>query len=49
MIDKIRLHARGELQQRKKEHGIADRTDILTISDLMDFDEGRFAEATKTA
>jgi len=37
------------LEQRKKEHGIADRTDILTISDLMDFDEGRFAEATKTA
>ncbi|OLB00275.1 MAG: DUF5069 domain-containing protein [Verrucomicrobia bacterium 13_2_20CM_54_12] len=39
----------ARLEQRKKEHGIADRTDILTISDLMDFDEGRFAEATKTA
>ena len=39
----------ARLEQRKKEQGIADRTDILTISDLMDFDEGRFAAATKTA
>src|SRR5213075_3555245 len=39
----------ARLEQRKKEHGIADRTDILTISDLMDFDEDRFAEAIKTA
>ena len=39
----------ARLEERKKEHGIADRTDILTIPDLMDFDEGRFAEATKTA
>jgi gluconokinase len=37
------------LEERKKEHGITDRTDILTIPDLMDFDEGRFAEATKPA
>ena len=30
------------LEQRKKEAGIADRNDILTIPDLIDFDEGRF-------
>jgi gluconokinase len=35
------------LEQRKKKRGIAGRTDILTIADLIDFDEGRFAEATK--
>ncbi|HEY2680514.1 MAG TPA: DUF5069 domain-containing protein [Candidatus Udaeobacter sp.] len=29
------------LEQRKKEAGIADRDDILTIPDLIDFDEGR--------
>jgi Domain of unknown function (DUF5069) len=29
------------LEQRKKEAGIADRNDILTIPDLIDFDEGR--------
>ena len=32
------------LEKRKKKHGIADRTDILTIADLIDFDEGRFRE-----
>ena len=31
------------LEKRKKEHGIADRSDILTISDLIDFDEGRIS------
>jgi gluconokinase len=36
------------LEERKKKHGIADRTDVLTIADLIDFDEGRFPEATKT-
>jgi hypothetical protein len=29
------------LEQRKKEYGIADRADIVTIPDLIDFDEGR--------
>jgi hypothetical protein len=29
------------LQKRKQEMGIADRGDILTIPDLIDFDEGR--------
>jgi hypothetical protein len=29
------------LEKRKKKYGIADRTDILTIIDLIDFDEGR--------
>jgi gluconokinase len=29
------------LEQRKKEAGIADHIDILTIPDLIDFDEGR--------
>jgi hypothetical protein len=37
------------LEERKKTGGIADRTDILTIPDLIDFDEGRFPETTKTA
>src|SRR6266513_2778665 len=30
------------LEQRKKERGIAGRTDILAFPDLMDFDEDRF-------
>jgi gluconokinase len=29
------------LEERKREFGIADRTDIVTIPDLIDFDEGR--------
>jgi hypothetical protein len=29
------------LDEAKQEHGIADRTDIRTITDLIDFDEGR--------
>jgi hypothetical protein len=29
------------LELRKKEYGITNRADILTISDLIDFDEGR--------
>jgi hypothetical protein len=29
------------LEERKKKYGIADRTDVLTIADLIDFDEGR--------
>ena len=36
------------LEQRKKEAGIADRHDIVTIPDLIDFDEGRFPQAAKT-
>ncbi len=36
------------LEERKKKYGISDRVDILTIPDLIDFDEGRFPEATKT-
>src|SRR5437867_897856 len=39
----------ARLEERKKEHDIPDRTDILTIPDLMDVDEGRFPETTKTA
>jgi hypothetical protein len=35
------------LEQRKKKLGIADHTDILTMADLIDLDEGRFPEATK--
>jgi len=35
------------LEQRKREHGIADRDDIATIPDFIDFDEGRFPEPTK--
>jgi uncharacterized protein DUF5069 len=35
------------LEQRKKKLGIADHTDILTMADLIDFDEGRFPGATK--
>lgn len=29
------------LERRKREHGISDRTDIVTIPELIDFDEGR--------
>ena len=35
------------LEKRKKKYGIADRADILTMADLIDFDERRFPEATK--
>jgi len=35
------------LEQRKKEAGIADRADIVTIPDFIDFDEGRFSQASK--
>jgi gluconokinase len=37
------------LEQRKKEMGIADRNDIQCIPDLIDFDEGRFPQASKTS
>jgi hypothetical protein len=30
------------LERLKKEHGISDRSDIVTIPDLINFDEGRF-------
>ena len=36
------------LEERKKAHGVADRADILTIPDLIDWEEGRFSDATKT-
>jgi len=36
------------LEERKKKRGIADRTDILTMADLIDFDEGRFLGGTRT-
>ena len=29
------------LERQKRKHGITDRTDIITIPDLLDFDEGR--------
>ena len=35
------------LEAGKQKHGIADRTDILTIPDLIDFDEGRSPEGGK--
>ena len=34
------------LERRKKEAGITDRDDIVTIPDLIDFDEGRFPYAS---
>jgi Domain of unknown function (DUF5069) len=37
------------LQQRKKEAGIADRDDILTIPDLIDFDEGRLPQTANAS
>jgi hypothetical protein len=37
------------LEQRKQEAGISDRGDIVTIPDLIDFDEGRFPEASKAS
>ena len=37
------------LEETKKELGIADRDDIATISDLIDFDEGRFPGETRQA
>jgi Domain of unknown function (DUF5069) len=33
--------ATPNLEARKRDHGIADRDDIATIPDLIDFDEGR--------
>ncbi len=36
------------LERRKKEMGIADRNEIQCIPDLIDFDEGRFPDASKT-
>jgi len=40
--------ATPNLEEAKRKHGLADRDDILTIPDLIDFDERRFPEATKT-
>jgi gluconokinase len=36
----------SSLEKRKKKFRIADRTDILTTADLIDFDEGRFSEGS---
>jgi hypothetical protein len=36
------------LNERKKKHGIADRTDILTMADFIDFDEDRSSQGAKT-
>jgi hypothetical protein len=36
------------LEAAKKKRGIANRSDIVTIPDLIDFDEGRFPEGAKT-
>jgi hypothetical protein len=33
--------ATPRLERQKQKHGISDRTDIITIPDLIDFDEGR--------
>jgi hypothetical protein len=33
--------ATPRLERQKQKHGISDRTDIVTIPDLIDFDEGR--------
>ena len=40
--------ATPNLEEGKRKLGISDRDDIATISDLIDFDEGRFPEASKT-
>ena len=37
------------LEQRKRKMGIADRNDIQCIPDLIDFDEGRFSEASRNS
>jgi hypothetical protein len=36
------------LEKRKKKLGIADRAGILTVADLIDFDEERFPQTTST-
>jgi hypothetical protein len=33
--------ATPRLEREKQKHGVVDRADIVTISDLIDFDEGR--------
>jgi len=35
------------LKKLKQRHGITDQTDIVTIADLIDFDEGRFPQERK--
>jgi gluconokinase len=40
--------ATPRLEREKQKHGIADRTDIVTIPDLIDLDEGRFPEASES-
>ena len=32
------------LKKLKQRHGVTDQTDIVTIADLIDFDEGRFPQ-----
>ena len=40
--------ATSNLEDGKRKLGISDRDDIATITDLIDFDEGRFPEASKS-
>lgn len=40
--------AAPNLEEGKRKLGISDRDDIATISDMIDFDEGRFPGASKT-
>ncbi len=37
----FRDFATATLERMKKEHGVADRADIATMPDMMDFEEGR--------
>jgi hypothetical protein len=39
----FRDFATETLERHKKQHGISDRADIATMSDMMDFEEGRKA------
>jgi gluconokinase len=41
--------ATPNLEEGKRKLGISDRDDIATISDLIDFDEGRLPVASKTS
>ena len=41
--------ATPNLEEAKRKHGLTNRDDIVTIPDLIDFDEGRSPETTKTA
>jgi hypothetical protein len=36
------------LEEAKRKYGITHRADIVTIPDLIDFDEGRFPKASES-